>query len=53
MDLEKQNALLHLVRQQENDDYGVTNKMYFCFLDQIKQNLNTFRKKVTILVLND
>ena len=46
----KTNALLNLIKQQDDDDYSVI-KIYFYFRDQNEENINIVLKKVKTMVL--
>ena len=47
----KTNALLNLIKQQDDDDYSTIDKTYLYVWNPIKQNIDIFLKTVKIMVL--
>ena len=48
----KTKSLLNLIKQQDNDDYSIVDKIYLNVKDLIKQNINILLKTMKIMVLN-
>ena len=49
---QKTKSLLNLIKQQDNDDYSIVDKIYLNGKDLIKQNINILLKTMKIMVLN-
>ena len=48
----KTKSLLNLIKQQDNDDYSIVDKIYLNVKDLIKQNINILLKTMKMMVLN-